>query len=106
MQTYAVVLTGGKQYIAEEGKDVVVDYLPGELKQKLSFDKVLMYVKDEEVVALGKPYIEKAHVDAEIIEQGRAEKIRVARFKAKSRYRKVTGFRQLLTKVRIMQISV
>lgn len=104
MHSYAVILTGGKQYIAEVGKDLTVDYIPGELKQKISFDKVLLHVRDDDNLTVGMPHIEKAVVEAEIVEQGRGEKIRVARFKAKSRYRKITGFKPLLTKVRITKI--
>ncbi|MEK9179145.1 MAG: 50S ribosomal protein L21 [Patescibacteria group bacterium] len=106
MHSYAVIVTGGKQYIAEVGKDLTVDYIAGELKQKVSFDHVLLHVQDDDKLTIGMPHVPKAVVEAEIIEQGRGEKIRVARFKAKSRYRKITGFKPFLTKVHVTAITI
>jgi large subunit ribosomal protein L21 len=106
MSKLAVIKTGGKQYLVQENQELVVDYLPGDSKKKeIVFDKILLVI-DGETIHLGKPYLTKAKIMAEIIEQGRGEKIRVARFRAKSRYRKVRGFRQELTKVKILKIEI
>lgn len=104
--SFVVIETGGKQYIAQEGKSIVVDYLEAPEKGKVTFDKVLMYAKDDETVLLGKPYLTGAAVVGEVVKQDKGEKIRIARFRAKSRSRKVRGFRQLLTEVKVVSIKV
>ena len=56
-------------------------------------------------VKVGKPNVDGAKVEAEVIEQGRARKVRVIKYKPKSRYRKRAGHRQMFTKVKIGAIS-
>lgn len=104
--SFVVIETGGKQYIAQEGKNIVVDYLDTPEKEKITFKKVLLYAKDDDTVLLGKPYLAGASVIAEVIKQDKGEKIRVARFRAKSRSRRVRGFRQLLTELKVVTIKV
>lgn len=102
---YAVIETGGKQYRVSSGMVIEVENLMGpDDKRSLSFDKVLLYVNDSEV-NLGKPYLEGMVVSAKFLESVKGEKIRVARFKAKSRYRKVRGHRQSLSKIQIDKIE-
>lgn len=59
---------------------------------------------DDKKVKIGQPLIKGASVEVEIFDQIKGEKIRVATFKAKARYRKVKGFRPLLTRVKILSI--
>jgi len=101
---YAVIKTGGKQYRASEGEEFEIEKLEGKEGDKIDFDEVLLVV-DGEKVEIGAPKVEGAKVLAEIVEQKKGEKIRVAKFKAKSRYRRVQGHRQLLTKIRILEIK-
>ena len=103
--SFVVIETGGKQYIAEEGRKLVVDHLQAPEKETVSFTKVLLYAKDDDTVLIGKPYLQGAQVTAEIVKQDKGEKIRVARFRAKSRSRKVQGFRALLTEIKIIKIK-
>lgn len=102
---FAVILTGGKQYIVHEADTLVIDKLPGKKGDQVSFDKVLLFVDDKMNIQLGRPYLNKAIVKAQILTQGKGQKIRVARFRAKSRYRKVRGFRPELTEVKITAIK-
>jgi large subunit ribosomal protein L21 len=102
---YAVIQAAGKQYKVSEGDILEIDKLEGKPKAKISFDKVLLVV-DGKKVSLGQPLIKTAKVTAEIIEQKKGKKIRVVKFKAKSRYRRVKGHRQLLTQVKINKIVV
>jgi large subunit ribosomal protein L21 len=100
---YAVIKTGGKQYRVSEGDTLEVDKL--EVKEnQVVFDNVLLLVEDENV-QIGKPFIEGAKVKAKLLEQKKGDKIRVAKFKSKVRYRRVTGFRSLLSKVQIEAIE-
>lgn len=100
---YIVFETGGKQYKVEKGQILEVERLPEVKNGPISFDKVLLYVNDSDV-KIGKPYLANFAVQAKILQNLKAEKIRVARFKAKSRYRKVRGHRQSLSRIQIHEI--
>ncbi len=100
---YAVIKTGGKQYRVTEGDVIEVDKL--EVKENLiTFDNVLLLVSDEGV-QIGKPFLLEAKVKGKLLEQKKGEKIRVAKFKSKVRYRRVAGFRAMLSKVQIEKIE-
>jgi large subunit ribosomal protein L21 len=102
---YAVLETGGKQYMVEEGDVIEVEKIAQEAGKQYIFDKILL-VSSDEGVTLGYPYIEGINIVSEILEQKKGEKVRVAKFKAKSRYRRVNGHRQLLTSVKISSIKM
>lgn len=72
--------------------------------QTFPFEEVLLYVVDG-VAKFGTPFVSGVSVKATVVEHTKGDKIRVAKFKAKSRYRRVTGHRQSLTKVKIDSIS-
>lgn len=97
---FAIIETGGKQYKIEPGQELEIEKIEVPKGKKLVFDKVLL-IKEGDKITLGKPYIKGAKVQAEILEQKKAKKIKVARFRAKSRYRKVKGHRQRLSLVKI-----
>ena len=101
---YAVIKTGGKQYKVAEGDEIEIEKIDGEKGEKVVFEEVLLVVDDKEI-KIGQPLVEKAKVKAEIVDQIKGEKIRVAKFRAKSRYRRVKGHRQRLTKVKIEKIN-
>lgn len=101
---YAVVETGGKQYKIEEGKIFDIEKIVENSGTEFTFDKILLFC-DEGKVVLGHPYLADVAVTATVLEQKKGIKIRVAKFKAKSRYRKVQGHRQLLTTVQIAAIT-
>jgi len=97
---YAVVATGGKQYRVEEGSVVRIEKIPGEVGDSVMFDDVLMLADGDEVT-IGKPKLENAQVSAKILEQGKAKKIIVFKYKRRKRYRKKQGHRQMYTAVKI-----
>ena len=97
---YAVVSTGGKQYRVQKGETLRVEKIPGEVGSKVTFDKVLM-VADGESIRVGQPLIEKAAVQASIVEQDKAKKILVFKYKRRKRYRRKKGHRQPFTAIRI-----
>ena len=97
---YAVVRLAGHQYKVEEGQELLVDKLEQEKDKEFEVPEVLLVV-DEGKIEIGQPLVKKTKIKAKVIEHLRGEKIRVARFKAKSRYRKVKGFRPSLTKIQI-----
>lgn len=101
---YAVLKTGGKQYKVSVGTEIEVDKIEADVDSNISLDKVLL-VADGEVFHVGQPHLEGVTITARVLEQKKGKKIRVAKFKAKARYRKVTGHRQVLTKVKIEKIG-
>lgn len=101
---YAIVDIKGKQYRVEEGKTLRVDLLTAD-KKTLALDKVLLYVEGDDV-KIGDPTVKGASVKAIILDNVRGDKLRVARFKAKSRYRKTKGHRQSYTPLKITSITL
>jgi large subunit ribosomal protein L21 len=100
---YAVIKTGGKQYKVSEGDVIEIDRISGK-DERISFEEVLLLVNDGNV-KIGKPFITGEKVEGKILEDFRGEKVRVSKFKSKVRYRRTTGFRAALTKVKIEKIG-
>jgi len=99
---YAVIKTGGKQYLIKTGEVLKIEKLPEAEGDKIVFDKVLLTAKDDgSDVKLGTPYLEGATIEATIEKQGRAKKVRVEKYKRKVRYHKVYGHRQKFTQVKV-----
>lgn len=101
---YAIVKSGGKQYKVTPGSVIDVDRLPADLESNIFLDKVLLHVANDSV-SVGAPFLDSVKVKAKILEHLKGDKIRVAKFKAKARYRKVTGFRHYLTRLQIETIE-
>lgn len=100
---YAVIRSGGKQYKIKVGDTIELDKISPENKN-IVFDDVLLVV-DSGAATVGKPIISGARVEAKLIENIKGKKIRVMKFKAKSRYRRITGFRPQLSVVKIEKIE-
>jgi large subunit ribosomal protein L21 len=101
---YAVIETGGKQYKVEEGDILSVEKLTANEGEKVNFDKVML-VSGEEGIKVGKPYVEGATVEAEVLFHGKGKKIIVFKYKPKKNYRKKQGHRQPFTRVKITKIT-
>ena len=104
--SFAIVETGGKQYMVSEGKQLTIEKLPGDIKEgdTLTFDKVLL-LDDGSSTTLGTPYINGATVSATLTKEGKGKKILVVKYKAKSRYFKRRGHRQPFMKVKVSGIK-
>ncbi|QQR82590.1 50S ribosomal protein L21 [Candidatus Campbellbacteria bacterium] len=101
--TFAVIETGGKQYLVSDDKSIVTEKLPIEAGEKVVFDKVVL-MDDGSTTTLGAPYIVGAKIEATLDAQGRGKKIEVIKYKAKSRYYKKRGHRQPFSKVTIKKV--
>ena len=101
---YAIIKTGGKQYRVAEGDEIYVEKLAANEGDEVAFDQVLTIVNDDDV-KVGKPFIKGAKVTAKVEAQGKAKKILVFKYKAKSNYRRRQGHRQPFTKVVIEKIE-
>lgn len=99
---FAIIKTGGKQYLVEEGQKLNIEKLNLEEGKSVEFDALLIADKD---VKVGTPTVSGAKVSAKVLEQGRAKKVSVIKYKAKSRYRRNVGHRQPFTKIEIEKIS-
>ncbi len=100
MSKFAVIATGGKQYLVKDGDVITVEKLGEEKGAKVVFDQVLL-TADGEKVAVGTPTVSGAKVSGEVIEEGREAKKVVLRYRQKSRYSKKKGHRQPFTKVKV-----
>ena len=101
---YAVIKTGGKQYRVAEGDIFAVERLDGEQGSTITFDNVLA-VGSGEGLKLGKPTLEGAKVEAEVLAQGRAKKVIVFKFKRRKGYKRTKGHRQYFTRLRVKSIT-
>ncbi len=98
----AVITSGGKQYLVKP--DQILDLeLIGDVK-KLEFEPLM--VIDGEKVSVGAPTVKGAKVTAEIIGEVKGDKLKIMRFKAKKRVKRLTGHRQHYTQVKISKISI
>ena len=102
---YAVVMTGGKQYRVSAGDKIRVEKLNAEAGSTVSLDKVLVIGGEGETM-VGAPYVAGACVEAEVVENGKADKVIIFKYKAKKDYRKKQGHRQPYTELKINGISV
>ncbi|MFW6104561.1 MAG: 50S ribosomal protein L21 [Candidatus Bipolaricaulota bacterium] len=102
---YAIIETGGKQYRVQRDDELKVEKLKDKgAGEKVQFEKVLLVNEDGEV-ELGRPYLDEAVVEGEILEEGRDEKVTVFTYKKRKGQRRKLGHRQHYTKVRIDNIS-
>ncbi|QQG43811.1 MAG: 50S ribosomal protein L21 [Candidatus Roizmanbacteria bacterium] len=101
MAKFAVVKTGGKQFVVKANDEIVVNNLSDQ--KEVDLEVLATFNDNGDDLEIGSPTLEKK-AKAQIIENGKGEKIRVARFKSKVRYRRVKGFRPQLTKIKILAI--
>ena len=101
---YAVVNSGGKQYKVQQGQVLRVEKIPGDVGSPVTFERVLMF-SDGENVSIGQPALEDIAVEGHIVEQGKAKKIIVFKYKKRKRYRRKKGHRQEFTAVMIDDIK-
>ena len=101
---FAIIKTGGKQYRVSEKEKIKLEKIDGKEKSKVTFDKVLL-ISDGEKLKIGKPKVDKSSVEAKIISQGKAKKVKVFKFKPKKRYKRSQGHRQQFTEVEITKIK-
>jgi len=100
---FAVIKTGGKQFRIQVGDILDVEKLDLEEGKKITFDSVLL-IEDDENTLIGTPVVEKAQVVGEVMENFKDKKVLVFKKKRRKQYRKTTGHRQLLTRVKIEKI--
>jgi len=100
---YAVIKTGGKQYRVAPDDVLEIEKLPADPGETIEFKDVLLVDQGGEP-KIGTPLVDGAIVSAEVVEQGRGEKIIIFKKKRRQNYRRRNGHRQYLTTVRILEI--
>lgn len=104
---FAVIETGGKQYMVSAGQTVKIEKIKGDFKpgDTVVFDKVLLVDNGKDTTSIGEPYLKGAKVTAELVKIARAPKVVVIKYKAKSNYFKKRGHRQPYFEVKITDLK-
>lgn len=100
MSKFAIIASGGKQYLVKDGDVISVEKLEVEKGKKVNFDQVLL-TADGDKVSVGTPTVSGAKVSGEVIAEGLGTKVTVLRYRQKSRWSVKRGHRQPFTKVKI-----
>lgn len=111
----AIIKTGGKQYKVSKDQVLKIEKIKGKEGDKTVFDQVLLVSDDpasakatagkkDPKVEIGQPFLKDKKVEAEILEQGRARKVEIVKYKRKTRYRRKVGHRQPFTRIKIVKI--
>ncbi|MCK4453748.1 50S ribosomal protein L21 [Candidatus Parcubacteria bacterium] len=101
---FAVIKTGGKQYIVEPGTKLKIEKLDTKEEKEIKFSEVLLLEKNKKL-EIGTPFIKGAKVIGKVLKQDKAKKVIIFKYKAKKRYRKKTGHRQPFTEIEITKIE-
>ncbi len=103
-EAFAVIKTGGKQYVVSEG-DVILVELLGDYKEgdKVEFNEVLM-TDDGSKANIGNPHT-NSKVTATYLGEKKGPKLTIIRYKAKSNRDRRIGHRQHYAQVKIESIG-
>ena len=104
MNEFAVIKTGGKQYIVSPGQKLKIEKLDKKDGDEVVFDEVLLTVDGKDTI-VGMPHVTGSKVEATLDEIGRNKTVEVIKYKQKSRYFKKNGHRQPWFKVKIAEIK-
>ncbi len=102
---FAVIQTGGKQYRVAKDDKIVVEKLAGDAGAVVELGNVLMIGEEGKEPTIGAPVVENAAVFAEVIEQGKADKVLIFKKKRRQNYRRTKGHRQEQTVLKIVEVS-
>ena len=101
---YAVIVTGGKQYKVTEGEFLKIEKLEVATGEAVTFDRVLLIGNGDDV-QIGAPVVDGAKVVAEVVSQGRHDKVRIIKFRRRKHHMKRQGHRQWYTEIKITGIQ-
>lgn len=101
---YAVIVSGGKQHRVEEGETLKLEKIEVAPGETVTFDQVLL-VKNGDDLKIGAPLVEGGKVTAEVVSQGRHDKVKIVKFRRRKHSMKQAGHRQWYTEVKITGIS-
>ena len=99
----AIIKSGGKQYIVKVGDKVKLEKIKADSGKKVTFDTLLLAEEKGKKVEIGKPSLGKK-VEGKVLQSGREKKVKVVKYKPKTRYKVTAGHRQAFTQVQITKI--
>ncbi|MAF20156.1 MAG: 50S ribosomal protein L21 [Parcubacteria group bacterium] len=99
---FAVIKTGGKQYLVSPGDKIKIEKFEVEPGKEITFDQVLLLIKSKKT-EIGAPFIKGLKIKAKVLKQDKAKKITIFKYKPKKRYQKKIGHRQPYTEVEILK---
>jgi large subunit ribosomal protein L21 len=103
---YAVIQLAGKQFRVSEGDQITIDRVAAaDWKNGKMTVKDVLLTRSDDAVQVGAPFVDGASVGLELVQDQKGEKIRVFKYKAKSRYRRTNGHRQAQTVVKVASIK-
>ena len=105
MVNLAVIQTGGKQYLVKEGDTLRVEKLDAKDGETVSFDALFVMDESGKDVKIGTPAVKGASVSAKVTGSGKADKVVIIKFHAKTRYKRKAGHRQPFTALKIESIK-
>ncbi len=104
MNQFAVIKTGGKQYLVSPGDKIKIEKISTEEGKEVIFDNVLL-LGNKEKLSIGKPLVENVEVKGKVLSRGKSDKIIVFKYKPKKRYKVKKGHKQPYTEVEIITIK-
>jgi large subunit ribosomal protein L21 len=101
---YAVIKTGGKQYLVTTGEKLKIEQIPADVGSQITLDQVLM-VGEGESVKVGNPLVAGATVTATVVSHGRGVKVKIFKLRRRKHYQRTQGHRQNYTEIRVDAIA-
>lgn len=101
---YAVIASGGKQHRVTEGEVLRLEKIEVGTGESVDFDQVLLVANGDDV-KIGEPLVAGAKVTAEVVSHGRADKVKIVKFRRRKHSMKRQGHRQWYTEVKITGIQ-
>ena len=102
---FAIVRTGGKQYLVREGETIRIEKVPVKEGDELDLDVLLVADEEGKNVKLGMPNVSGASVSARVISHGLGKKVSVVKYKPKVRYKRNVGHRQPFTAIKVESVK-
>lgn len=100
---YAIIRSGNKQYRVQKDDVIEVEKLQNKAGDQIDITDVLA-VNTDDALKVGTPVVDGAVVKAEVVENGKSDKVIVYKYKSKKDYRRKQGHRQPYTKLKITDI--
>src|SRR5690606_32766090 len=104
LRMFAIIETGGKQYKVAKNAVLKIEKILGAPGEKIEFNQILMLGENSKASLIGTPLVKGASVTAEILGQGRDDKVIVFKKKQRQNYRRKYGHKQEMTEVKILDI--
>lgn len=101
---WVVVKIGSHQYKVKEQDVISTERLNKSQGAKIVLDKVLL-AADKDNLSLGRPYLKNIKIDAEVIDEKKAKKIIIFKYKRRKQYQRTQGHRQIHTRLKILKIK-